>query len=541
MAAEAENQITAKERYAQLERDRNVVLDRAQRAAKLTIPSLLPEDGHGETSELPQPYQSMGARGLNNLASKLLTSLVPPNSPFFNMTIDEQTLSELEQQAGQDRNLRGEVMKALSSIEQTVMTVIEQRAIRVSVFEALKQLLVAGNVLLFIPPGLRSRVRVYHLNRFVTKRDPMGNILEIIVKENVSPSALPDRVRELLDESESYQGENGKPVEKTKELYTYIYRYTDGNNKQKFKVYQEIDGKKVPKSEGTYKPENLPWLPLRYTSIDGEDYGRGFIEEYEGDLHSLEELTRAIVEGSAAASKVVFLVSPNGTTRKKDIAEAPNGAVRDGLEEDVSTLQMEKYGDFRTAQETLNDLKERLSFAFLLNTSIQRDAERVTATEVRFMAQELENALGGLYSILSQEFQLPLVKVIISQLNKAGQLPNFPQDKVQPQIVTGLEALGRGNDLQNLDTFIAGLADAFGPEATAQYINVDEYLARRAAALGIDADGLVKSRQQIADESRRSQMRQMIDQMGPNAVDQMGQAMQKQMEQDNGSGQEQSA
>ena len=35
MAAEAENQITAKERYAQLERDRNVVLDRAQRAAKL--------------------------------------------------------------------------------------------------------------------------------------------------------------------------------------------------------------------------------------------------------------------------------------------------------------------------------------------------------------------------------------------------------------------------------------------------------------------------------------------------------------------------
>jgi hypothetical protein len=481
----------------------------------------------------------MGARGLNNLASKLLTSLLPPNSPFFNMTIDEETLSELERQAQGNRDLRGEIMKALSAIEQTVMTVVEQRAIRVSVFEALKQLLVSGNVLLFIPPGLRSRVRVFHLNRYVCKRDPMGNPIEIITKENVSPSALPKKVRKMLDD-DTKRDENGKPVEKTKELYTYVYAFTDGNNKRKFKVYQEIDGMTVPGSEGTYKPENLPWLPLRYTSIDGEDYGRGFIEEYEGDLQSLEELTRAIVEGSAAASKVLFLVSPNGTTRKKEIAEAPNGAVRTGHADDVSTLQMEKYGDFRTAQETLNDLKERLSFAFLLNTSIQRDAERVTATEVQFMAQELENALGGLYSILSQEFQLPLVKVIISQLSRAGQLPQFPEDKVEPQIVTGLEALGRGNDLQNLDRFIAGLADAFGPEAVAQYINVDEYLARRAAALGIDSDGLVKSRNQIADESRRAQLRQMIDQMGPNAVDQIGQMMQKQMEApQDGSGQEQ--
>ena len=43
--------------------------------------------------------------------------------------------------------------------------------------------------------------------------------------------------------------------------------------------------------------------------VDGEDYGRGRVEEFLGDLQSLESLTQAITEGSAAAAKVVFLVS----------------------------------------------------------------------------------------------------------------------------------------------------------------------------------------------------------------------------------------
>ena len=69
---------------------------------------------------------------------------------------------------------------------------------------------------------------------------------------------------------------------------------------------------------------------------------------------------------------------------------------------------MQKFNDFRVAQESAQKIEERLAAAFLLNSSVQRDAERVTAEEVRFMAQELESTLGGVYSVLSQEFQLPL-------------------------------------------------------------------------------------------------------------------------------------
>ena len=42
------------------------------------------------------------------------------------------------------------------------------------------------------------------------------------------------------------------------------------------------------------------------------------------------------------------------------------------------------------------------------------------------MAQELEASIGGLYSILTQELQLPLVHRLIYILQRQQKLPNFP-------------------------------------------------------------------------------------------------------------------
>ena len=63
---------TAKERYERLKINRQHYLDRARECSELTIPALVPDDGFESTSELYTPFQSIGARGVNNLASKLL-------------------------------------------------------------------------------------------------------------------------------------------------------------------------------------------------------------------------------------------------------------------------------------------------------------------------------------------------------------------------------------------------------------------------------------------------------------------------------------
>ena len=472
--------------------ERENYLNRGRECAKLTIPSLLRDSGDNYSTIYKTPFQSIGARGVNHLASKLLLTLLPPNSPFFRLTIDDFDLQEL---VG-DPDQRGAVEEGFSRIERSAMNEIETNAYRVPVFEALKHLIVTGNCLLYLPQ--EGGMRVFHLDRYVVKRDPMGNLLHIITKETLNANTISSDARLALGlpSPEEYTPETpNKPYE----LYTYVC------NKEKYwHVHQEIGTTPIPESYGKYKIDKNPFIALRFSRVDGESYGRGLVEEYLGDIRSLEALTQAIVEGSAAAAKVLFLVRPNGTTRIKTVAEAPSGAIVQGDANDVSTLQLDKFNDFRVALETMSSIRDRLSAAFLLNSSVQRNAERVTAEEVRFMAQELESALGGVYSVLSQEFQLPLINLILQKLIKSGKMPNFPKDKVKPQVVTGLEALGRGQDLTKLAQFLEYLAP-LGAEVISQKLNVDDYMDRLGASLGIDTGGLIKSEEQLQQEQMQMQ------------------------------------
>mgnify|MGYP001173609647 CR=1 FL=1 len=77
------------QRYEKLETERTPFLTRARECSKLTLPTLVPDAGHSSSSTFDTPFQGIGARGVNNLASKLLLALVPPNSPFFRLTVDD--------------------------------------------------------------------------------------------------------------------------------------------------------------------------------------------------------------------------------------------------------------------------------------------------------------------------------------------------------------------------------------------------------------------------------------------------------------------
>tara|TARA_R100001530_G_scaffold117354_1_gene84488 strand:- start:258 stop:782 length:525 start_codon:yes stop_codon:yes gene_type:complete len=136
-----------------------------------------------------------------------------------------------------------------------------------------------------------------------------------------------------------------------------------------------------------------------------------------------------------------------------------------------------------------------------MNSSVRRDAERVTAEEIRIAYQELEIALGGVYSILSQEFQLPLVQLLMNKMQKEKKLPKFPDESLKPLIVTGVEALGRGQDLNELAGFLQHLAP-LGPEVAMRELNVNEYIGRLAASLGIDTEGLLKTEEEKQQEQQ---------------------------------------
>jgi hypothetical protein len=497
--------------YGKLESDRDAFLKRARECSSLTLPTLVPPQGHSHVTVYPTPFQGLGARGVNHLAASLLMSLLPPNQPFFRLVLDEEAVRAL----GQAGSYKTDIDKTLSSIERSVMQEVESMAIRPALFEALKHLIVAGNVLIYMAD---KGLRVFHIDQYVILRDPMGNVHKIIVKETVSPMMLPEDAKEMF----YGQGVDYSDIEANCDLYTYICHEEDGS----WEVYQEVKGKVIPSTMGTYSNSSLPWFALRMNRVDGESYGRSYVEEYIGDLKSLEALTQAIVEGSAAAAKVLFLVNPNGMTEADVLSKSPNGAIREGMATDVTVLQINKQADFSVALQTIATIRERLNYAFLLAESTIRNAERVTAEEVRLTTAAVERQLGGIYSVLSQEFQLPLVNRLMDLMTRKKKLPKVPKEFVKPLIITGVDALGRGQDLQKLDAFLVGVQQTLGPQVLMQFLNVPEYLNRRAAALGIDPAGLIKDADTMAMEAQQAQQANLVNKLGPTALTQAGKLIQ---------------
>lgn len=487
---------------------RNHYLQRAQACSKLTIPALFPPDGMSPSAELYKPWQSLGARAVNTLSAKLLMALM--GTTFFRLRPDSAVQEEVDRLDPADKKA---LESALAKTEKRVKQRTEDDADSVVVFELLKHLLVGGNGLVYL--GTKGS-RLYHLSKYIVCRDADGEAKDIVVKEVFSKDDLPENVLALLTMDNNVPGDSD---EKTIPVYTRIVR-----KKQQWFEYQEVNGQRVPDSEGQYPLDACPWLALRLVRIDGEDYGRSFVDEYYGDLRSLESLSKSIVTFSAAAAFILYLVKPNGTTDPRTISRANTGDVREGDADDVTVLTLEKYSDFQAARSTIEDISQRLSMSFLLTTSIQRDAERVTAEEIREMAKDLDAGLGGVYTLLSKEFQLPYVRRKMKVMEREKSIPRLPHKDIRIVIVTGMEAIGRGHDKTKLMGWVSTLAQTFGPEWLLQRLDSTVFAERLGTADGIDIDGLLLPEANTGD-GQEDLMNKMIEKVGPEAGKQMVKSM----------------
>ena len=421
------------------------------------------------------------------LASKLSLSLVPPQTSFFKLQVDESQLGEVPPE------LKSELDLSFSKIERTILDSIAASDDRVVIHQALQHLVVGGNALIFMS---KQGLKLYPLNRFVIERDGNGQVIEIVTKERINKDLIPN-YKDLAPDKMNYDLVDGDPEEEECDVYTHVRR--DNN---RFVWNQEVHGKMIPGSQGKSPVDSTPWLPLRFNTVDGEAYGRGRVGQFIGDLKSLEALSQAIVEGSAAAAKVVFTVSPSSTTKPATLAQAGNGAIVQGRPDDIGVVQVGKTADFATALQHMQTLEKRLNEAFLILSV--RQSERTTAEEVRMTQMELEQQLGGLFGLLTVEFLVPYLNRKLSVFQKTGDIPSIPKCMVKPIIVAGINSLGRGQDVQALGSFLQTIAQTMGPEAITTYINPEEVIKRLAAAQGIDVLNLVKSMQEVQEEQQQA-------------------------------------
>lgn len=489
---------TAEQRFGRLDADRNGILRRAEKFARWTIPKIFPEQGHNQNHQaLPHDFQSLGAQATNHLANRLMMTLFAPSRPFFRL----EPSKALKQQLANAGANTSEFDNKLAAAEKEASSELDKRSIRARMYTLLKHLIIVGNALMVLT---KDNVRVLGLRNYVNKRNADGEVIELVIKEKVHKSALDPKVRALVDNHPQFKPDA--------QGMCHHYRWVTLKEGSYWET-QWVDEIKLPAQfTSKYSKARMPYRAVTWDLASGDDYGSGLVEDFAGDFAALSAMSKATIQAAILASEYRWLVNPTGMTSATDLEESENGAALPGIKGDIELVHAGVEGNLQVNVTIQSTYVNRIGAGFMLQSAVTRDAERVTAVELRMNAEELEGGLGGAYSRIAVDLQVPLAYWTMGLVGK-----DIIGKDIEPTIITGLAALSRTGDRDRLNSLGASIGRLLSlPSQILDRLNLSVWMDDLASAEGLDRGKYIKSEAQYQQE-QQVRMQQALQMQAANA------------------------
>jgi hypothetical protein len=426
---------TAEQLWSQY-RDENVI-KKCEQFARFTLPSLMVDPLQCGPQEIEHDFQSVGAVLLNNLSSKLVAALFPTGVPFFKNAITKGL-----QEAADERSIDPQQLASmLAQVDREAGERLFLNGALAKLTRIIKLLAVTGNVLAYRDPDT-SKFVVWSLRSFAVRRTAAGEFRCVVLKQLFKFDELKADVRA---DYESKNPGRMKPDQQV-DFYTVIEKQPGVVN-PRVVVWNEVDGIRVG-PESSY-PEHLsPWILATWNLDDGQHYGTGLVEDFTGDFAKLSLVSEQLGLYELDALSLLNLVDEAAGGIVDEYQEADTGDFVRGKTASITSYERGDYNKIAAVRESLGEVIQRLSQAFMY-TGNTRNAERVTAEEIRALAREAEAALGGVYSLLAESLQTPLAYLTMSEVSPAL-MQGLVTKMYRPSIITGTQALSRAVAVQNL-------------------------------------------------------------------------------------------
>lgn len=473
-----------KSRFEALDADRNPQLRRTELYSAWTLPYILPET-NTKQDEIQGNLDSIGAQATNHLSNLIAETVFSPQRSFFRLELTDAMKAQLVPNDQNGAAALQEIDAELSKVEQSAMKRLVKIGYRTAAVLALKNLIVTGNGLVYHPEG--EKAQVYNFRDWVCVRDISGFPVEMVTRDCKALETFSPEIQEALLRTGRFRTGLYQNVT----IYTRIW-FMGG----KYHVRQAADNINLD-TYAVYPKHLCPWLPLTWNLIRGENYGRGLVEDFAGAFHAVTMLTDALTRGACIAADIKFLVHPASGLDVEELNKAVTGSYHLGKEGDITTPELRKQNDFQLASALLERFSREISRAFMMQQGTTRDAERVTAVEIRRDALELERSFGGIYSRFAEEWQSPLARILLDDMDI-----HLGQEKaLEPVIVTGLDSLSRNGEMDNLQQFLAdlGMLDQI-PEDARREISMSRFMMKVGSARGVDYASILKTPQEKQQE-----------------------------------------
>lgn len=483
--------------WLQMHGERNDLEERCEQYARWTLPHLFTDREDDELknpTETEQSSVAIGPRLVNHLSHRVIDTMFPNDAPFFNIDLTPEATREFRA-----KDPKGERWAALQQdlreVENAAVRNMDLTAYRPQAITAIQLNIITGNSLIFRhPDGKRS---VYSLKDFCVERSIVGMPLKVVLRDVKRYGSLDEELREAVmaaGKEKAYKDDT--PCN----LYTFFEYRSD-----KWYMRQAVDDVEVEAAQTSYNVTDFPCLILAWNLARGENYGRGLVEEYAVMFHNVDVLTSALIDMIGVAADLKILVNPAGSTDVEEFASARRGDYVAGKEGDLHVPEFQFAVNIEVVSAAIQKYERELSQAFLLSSAGVRDAERVTAEEIRFFAREMESAFGGIYSRLALEWQKREADYQLSQLK----LGNFLGEsaKLETTVTAGLQTLTRDGKLERLRLAVADLQmlDAV-PEDLRAAINPAKFAAHIFGNRGVDASTFLYTADEMA-ANRQAQQR----------------------------------
>ncbi len=425
--------------WSEMEGEKGDIVLRVEQYGLWTIPSITMDVTENHAQETDKGHVVVGARLVNHLSNRIADTMFPHDRPFFTLALTPEAELKLEEEVGEENagKFAEVVRSSTAKIEKLGMRKLQMTQYRPAAVAALKHMIIGGNAIL---KRMKSGKRVvYGVRDFMARRGLDGELIECLLKDNKLFGNLPKDVRAMmLSVKPDYRDDT--------EVCLFSHYKLKDDGRWAFK--QAADNVSLS-GERMYAVVELPILDLTWSLARGEHYGRGLVEDNAIAFHNLDVLTAAMIDLMAAIADLKFLVDPGSVLDVAHLNASARGSYHAGKEGDISVPEIGKRGDISVMMEAISKWERDLSQAFLLNSASTRDAERVTAEEIRLNARELESAYGGLYSRLAAHWQQKESEYAITQVDIGAQLGDLTK-WFEVIVVTGLESLSREGQLDNL-------------------------------------------------------------------------------------------
>lgn len=509
--------IDLKARYDKLKTVRDPYVDRAKEFSSLTLPSVMPmsDDDWGGSSKMDLDWQSHGSHVVNFMVNKYMMTLLPPASPFARLRLPDEATAALTAQYG-----KAPLMFFLSRSERKMFVDgFESLNAREVLAEYICHLVVTGNACLYMPDSKDIKddaakgVRFYALNQYVVRRSLTGAVIELILIDKLDAYSMPEDARKALE------GLGVIPSFEDDKLYFLYTGFLWDIETQTYSMQQQVESAHLGEM-GTFKKDDIPFVVGTWRLSRNEHYGRGWAEDNSGTLNAISLLSQALVEGAIAMTDIKYLVDPAGAIKPEALNGAATGAYVSGKPNAVVPIQTGKAGDMGFVADLIKHYEQKLALAALMSSAATRDAERVTAEEIRLQARELETGHAGVFTGIANTLLKRMARKLMKDL-----MPELLDANIAVTIVTGLDALGRSGDLEQLRAMMSDLQLLQTvPEPLLGAIKPKDFLMTLAAMHGVDYTTWVLTDEEEAQQQAQTQQAANFQQLaaaGANGLSQM--------------------